>query len=43
MEQLSEASQQTVDALRETNSALEQLEEAAQFLRDEISHFKIQN
>ncbi|MEY3332348.1 MAG: hypothetical protein RLZZ176_648, partial [Cyanobacteriota bacterium] len=36
-------SQQTVDALRETNGALEQLEEAAQSLRSEISHFQVRN
>jgi methyl-accepting chemotaxis protein WspA len=43
MAQLSEASQQTVDALGETNNSLEQLEEAAQSLREEISHFQVKN
>ena len=40
MGHLSQASQQTVDALRETNIAVVQLDEAANGLRLEISRFK---
>ena len=43
MQQLTDSSRLTVDALRETNGALEQLEEAAQLLRSEISHFQVKN
>ncbi|HIK11646.1 MAG TPA: methyl-accepting chemotaxis protein [Oscillatoriaceae cyanobacterium M33_DOE_052] len=41
MMQLSEASAQTADSLRETNAALEGLNDAAQTLRQEISQFKV--
>jgi methyl-accepting chemotaxis protein WspA len=43
MGQLGQASHQTVDALRETNSALDQLDDAAQGLRKEISRSKAQS
>jgi methyl-accepting chemotaxis protein WspA len=39
--QLSEASQQTVQSLQETNYALTQLDDAAQGLQREISQFKV--
>jgi methyl-accepting chemotaxis protein WspA len=41
MGQLSQASQHTADSLQETNRALEQLDEAANGLRMEISRFKV--
>ncbi|NES24629.1 MAG: methyl-accepting chemotaxis protein [Symploca sp. SIO3E6] len=41
MVQLYEASQQTADSLSETNLALEQLNDAAQSLEQEISSFKV--
>lgn len=41
MMQLSEASAQTADSLRETNAALEGLNDVAQTLRQEISQFKV--
>ena len=41
MEHLSQASQQTAGSLRETNHALEQLDEAAQSLKTEIARFKV--
>jgi methyl-accepting chemotaxis protein WspA len=42
MVQLSEASRQTAQSLRDTNRAIEQLNEAAQGLQREISFFKVQ-
>jgi len=41
MEHLSQASQQTAGSLRETNHALEQLDEASHTLKTEIARFKI--
>ncbi|WP_199245799.1 methyl-accepting chemotaxis protein [[Phormidium] sp. ETS-05] len=41
MMQLSEASAQTADSLRETNAALEGLNDVAHTLRQEISQFKV--
>ncbi|NEQ67297.1 MAG: methyl-accepting chemotaxis protein, partial [Symploca sp. SIO2D2] len=41
MAQLYEASQQTADSLSETNLALDQLNDAAQSLEQEISSFKV--
>lgn len=41
MEHLSQASQQTAGSLRETNYALEQLDEAAHSLKTEIARFKV--
>jgi methyl-accepting chemotaxis protein WspA len=41
MEQLSETSIQTADSIREINSAIEQLSQVAQGLRQEISRFKL--
>jgi methyl-accepting chemotaxis protein WspA len=41
MTQLSETSGHTLDALRETNHALEELEESAKLLKTEISRFKV--
>jgi methyl-accepting chemotaxis protein len=40
MVNLSEELKQTLDSLRETYSAIEQLNEAAKGLQDEVSHFK---
>ncbi|MBO3458704.1 methyl-accepting chemotaxis protein [Aetokthonos hydrillicola] len=40
--QLSEGSQQTLQSLKETNRAVEQLDDAAQGLRSIISQFKVQ-
>jgi methyl-accepting chemotaxis protein WspA len=39
--QLSQAGSQTADALREINSAIAQLNDTAQDLRQEISQFKL--
>lgn len=41
MEHLSQASQQTAGSLRETNYALEQLDEASNSLKTEIARFKV--
>ena len=41
MEHLSQASQQTAGSLRETNHALEELDEAAHSLKTEIARFKV--
>ncbi|PZO43507.1 MAG: methyl-accepting chemotaxis protein [Pseudanabaena frigida] len=41
MEHLSQASQQTAGSLRETNHALEQLDEASHTLKTEIARFKV--
>ncbi|MEG4626857.1 methyl-accepting chemotaxis protein [Microcoleus sp. w1-18aA5] len=41
MEYLSQASQQTAGSLRETNHALEELDEAAHSLKTEIARFKV--
>ncbi|AFZ14289.1 methyl-accepting chemotaxis sensory transducer [Crinalium epipsammum PCC 9333] len=41
MEHLSQTSQQTAGSLRETNYALEQLDEAAHSLKTEIARFKV--
>lgn len=41
MEHLSQASQQTAGSLRETNYALEQLDEASYSLKTEIARFKV--
>lgn len=41
MEQLSETSTQTAESLREINTAIEQLNQVAQGLRQEISRFKV--
>lgn len=41
MEHLSQASQQTAGSLRETNYALEELDEAAHSLKTEIARFKV--
>ncbi len=41
MEHLSQASQQTAGSLRETNHALEQLDEASHSLKTEIARFKV--
>jgi len=38
---LSEEMQQTTDSLRETYAAIEQLNEAAKGLQDEVSRFKV--
>jgi len=39
---LSEEMQQTMDSLRETYGAIEQLNEAARGLQDEVSRFKVE-
>jgi methyl-accepting chemotaxis protein len=41
MQQLSQGSQQTSDALRESNRALELLDDSTQALRTEISRFHV--
>jgi methyl-accepting chemotaxis protein WspA len=41
MQQLSEASLQTADSLREINGAISQLNQASSILRQEISRFKV--
>jgi methyl-accepting chemotaxis protein WspA len=41
MMNLSEELAQTLDSLRETYKAIEQLNDAAMGLKDEISHFKV--
>ena len=42
MANLSEEMQQTMDSLRETYGAIEQLNEAARGLQDEVSRFKVE-
>jgi methyl-accepting chemotaxis protein WspA len=41
MARLSEEMQETMDSLRETYAAIEQLNEAARGLQDEVSKFKV--
>jgi methyl-accepting chemotaxis protein len=43
MQQLSEGSQQTSDALRESNRALEVLDDSTQTLRSEIARFHVRS